>query len=126
MIFPLRHKALRQASWLAIFAILLQAIVPPVHHLAMAGTAGRDGAHALCLAPGSVAPQNPGKAPARHIASCDVCAALTVAGGFVPHTATLTTVSRDYGVVVPSSRLIFLVRRWSHVRQQSRAPPVLI
>jgi hypothetical protein len=126
MFFQRRHKALKRASWLAIFAILLQAILPALHHPAMAAPVGADMARSLCLAPGSTAPADPTKAPAHHLPGCAICAAMHAIGGFVPPTAPAIAISRDFGVAVPASAVMFLPRQWLRNRQQARAPPILV
>jgi hypothetical protein len=126
MFFQRRHKALKRASWLAVLAIVLQAILPAIHHPAMAAPAGVDVARSLCLAPGSIAPTDPAKAPAHHLPGCAICAAMNAVGVFVPPIAPAIGVNRNYGVAAPTSALIFLPRQWLHIRQQPRAPPVLV
>ncbi len=71
----------RRGAWLAIFAILLQALLPVVHHpadMALAGTLGFAGAHNLCIAPGGapVQPAVPDKAPHDHLPACPICQAI--------------------------------------------------
>jgi hypothetical protein len=120
-----RHKALKRASWLALFAILFQALLPLAHHpAAMAAPAGFDSAHNLCLAPGSTAPSDPAKAPAHHMPDCALCAAMHAIGGFVPPMAPAIAVSRDYVIATPVFALILLPRQSSRPRQQPRAPPL--
>jgi hypothetical protein len=121
-----RHKAFRRASWLAVFAILLQAILPAIHHPAMAAPVGADLARSLCLAPGSTTPADPAKSPAHHLPGCAICMAAHAIGGFVPPTAPVIAIGRDHGFAVPASALIFLPRQWLHIRQQPRAPPILV
>jgi hypothetical protein len=125
MIWHRNRKALKRASWLAIFAIVLQAILPALHHPAMAVPAGFDGARNLCVAPGSTAPADPAKVPGHHIPGCAICATMHAIGGFVPPTAPAIAISREFGAAMPASALIFLPRQWLRVRQQPRAPPVL-
>ena len=126
MIWRRNKIATRRASWLAIFAILLQVILPPLHDAAMAAPIGPDTAHSLCLAPGSTGPAAPAKAPAHPSPGCAVCFAMQSIGGFAPPSAPVVFRSDDFGVATPASALIFLPRQWLHDHQQARAPPILV
>jgi hypothetical protein len=132
MIWRRNTRGTRPAVWLAMFAILLQALLPGVHHPAgMAFTgdkiAGLDIAQYLCVAPGSTTPDDPGKAPAHHhIPPCALCASMHAIGGFAPPNAPVIALSRDYGIVVPAAAALDLPRRQVNSTRQARAPPVLI
>jgi hypothetical protein len=128
-----RYRALRPAAWAAVFAILLQALLPAVHHpagMAVAGVggdkiAGLDVVQYLCVAPGSTAPAEPDKAPVRHSQPCALCLAVHAIGGFAPPSGPAVAVDRDHEAVAhmavalsPSSSPRF------SSKQQPRAPPV--
>jgi hypothetical protein len=115
---------IRRASWLAVFAILLQAILPALHHPAMAAPVGADMARSLCLAPGGTAPADPVKAPGHHVPGCAICAAMHAIGGFVPPTAPVIAIGHEYGLAVSASALLFMPREWLRLRHQPRAPPI--
>jgi hypothetical protein len=132
MICRRNRRATRPAAWLAVFAILLQALLPGIHHpagMALAGDkiAGLDIAQYLCFAPGGTTPDDPAKAPAHHhIPPCALCSSLHAIGGFAPPSAPLIAVSRDYGIVFPTTASLHLTRQRTDSPQQARAPPVLI
>jgi hypothetical protein len=85
------NKQMRPAAWLALFALLFQALLPLAHH--PAGMASMDMAQMdmpgysagnLCMAPGT-APADPHKDPAHKPPPCPICQTLQMlAGGFVP------------------------------------------
>jgi hypothetical protein len=135
MIWRRNNRGTRPAAWLAVFAILLQALLPVVQAPAgMAAPAGPDGdiiagldisAH-LCHAPGDIAPDDQGPAPVDHQQCCDFCLAVHAIGGFAPPSGPALAVNRDYGVIVPTATTLILPRRQVASPQQARAPPVLI
>jgi hypothetical protein len=126
MIWSRSKSVTKRASWLAIVAVLLQAILPALHDAsAMAGSQGFDAAHNLCLAPGSTVPGNPDKAPHHHLPACALCSAMHLVGGFVPPQSPAMPIRRHYGVVTPPASLVFAARPWLRVRHQPRAPPIL-
>src|SRR5579859_7336599 len=123
------------AAWLAIFAILLQALLPVAQApagMAPAGLggdtiAGLDIAQNLCHAPGDTRRDDPGKAPLDHQQCCAICLAAHAVGSFAPPSAPTVAISRDYGTVVPVEAALILPPLRSNLRQQQpRAPPVLI
>ena len=129
--------SLRRTAWIAIFALLLQALLPAFHHpagMALAGALGGASDRTvaalesgnLCLAPGSTAPDDPGKAPAHHMPACALCAAMHVIGGFAPPATPVLALSPRSGTIVPPYSAIVLARRLQHARQQPRAPPFLV
>jgi hypothetical protein len=135
MIWRRNRKGTRPAAWLALFAILLQALLPAVAQqpadMTPAGlsgdtVAGLDIAQNLCHSPGDTTPDDPGKAPLDHQQCCAFCLAVHAIGGFVPPTAPAIAVSRDYGIVVPAATTLVLSQQRPTLRQQPRAPPVLI
>lgn len=126
MITRRNKTATRRASWLALFAILFQALLPALHHPAMAAPVGTAIAHNLCLAPGSTGPSEPEKAPGHHVPACAICAALQTIGGFMPPTAPVLAMDRDYGIVVRVPAQAVLSPQQPHSRQQARAPPTLV
>jgi Protein of unknown function (DUF2946) len=132
MIRRRNNRRTRPAAWLAVFAILLQALLPVVQ--APTGLAGPGGesiaglniaAH-LCHAPGDTAPDDHGPAPVDHQQCCDFCLAVHAVGGFTPPSAPEIAVRREYGIVSPVETSLVLPRRQAGSTQQARAPPVLI
>ncbi len=137
MIWRRNSKGTRQAAWLALFAILLQALLPTAHDpasMAAAGPpahnaptlAGFDVSHYLCLAPGNTAPDDPAKAPAHHILPCALCLVMHSVGGFLPATAAITGAGGGYTLALLALALGFTPRQWFYRRQQPRGPPVLV
>jgi hypothetical protein len=126
MIWNRSKNATKRASWLAIVAVLLQAILPAIHDAsAMAAPSGFDIAHNLCLAPGSTAPGNPDKARHHHLPACALCSAMHIMGGFVPPSVPAIPVRCDFANVQAFAPLVFEARQGLRVRQQPRAPPIL-
>ena len=116
------------------FAILLQALLPAVHHpagMALAGIdgdkiAGLDIAQYLCLASGNTTPNEHDKAPAHHIPPCALCLAVHAIGGFAPPVAPVIAVCREFGIVAPTTTALVPLQQRPTPRQQPRAPPVLV
>jgi hypothetical protein len=121
-----RGKLNRRAAWLAVFALLLQALLPAVHHpggMALAGTLALGDAH-LCLAPGS-APVSPGdtdKSP-HHAPACAICQAVHAIGGFAPPAAPVLAGQTAIATSFAPSRSAAPVSRQIFRAQQPRAPP---
>jgi hypothetical protein len=134
MIWRRNTRATRPAAWLAVFAILLQALLPVTPAsagIAPAGLggdtiAGLDIAGHLCHAPGDTAPDDRAPAPLDHQQCCDFCLSVHGVGGFTPPTAPALAVSRDYGLVVTTETALVLPRRQVNAPQQARAPPILV
>jgi hypothetical protein len=134
MIWRRNNRGTRPAVWLAVFAILLQALLPLAQasaRIAPAGPggdtiAGLDIAGHLCHAPGDTAPDDHGPAPVDHQQCCDFCLTVHAIGGFAPPSAPVLAVSRDYGIVAPTETTLVLPRGQVNSTQQARAPPVLI
>ena len=129
------YRASRPAAWLAVFAILLQGLLPVAQAPAGIAPAGLDGdiiagldiAQNLCHAPGDTTPDDPGKAPLDHQQCCAICLAVHAVGSFAPPPAPTVAVSREYGIIVPTETALVLPQQRSILRrQQPRAPPVLI
>jgi hypothetical protein len=125
-----RFKRFPWASWLAVFALLLQTLVPVVHHpagMAFAGSIGLDDPKNICFAPGT--PQNPpgdsDKSPAHPIQQCAICQALHAVGGFAPSAPQVLAVNRDCGAVAFTSATVSVPRRWANASAQPRGPPSL-
>src|SRR5262245_2574984 len=128
------RTSLRRTAWIAIFALLLQALLPAFHHpagTALAGPLGRGSnvvsgldSGSLCLAPGSTAPDDPAKAPAHHVQPCALCAAMHAIGGFAPPAAPVVAVSCDRGGAALPYSMTGPAPRSQHVRQRPRAPPI--
>ncbi|HEX4505093.1 MAG TPA: DUF2946 family protein [Alphaproteobacteria bacterium] len=132
MIARRRYSALRPAAWLAVLAILLQALLPiaqsPAASKVPGGTiAGFDIAQNLCHAPGETTPDDQGRVPVDHQQCCDFCLAVHAIGGFAPPSAPAFAVSRKYGIVVPIEAALILPPARPGLRQQQpRPPPVFI
>jgi len=129
------YRATRPAAWLAMLAILLQALLPVTQASAgfsparlEGGTiAGLDIAQHLCHAPGDSAPDDRGQTPDDHQQCCAICLAVHVIGGFAPPSAPVIAVTRAYGIVVPVDAAFVLPPLRPNLRQQQpRAPPVFI
>jgi hypothetical protein len=122
-----RRKTTRGA-WIAIFAILLQALLPLVHHpagMAMADTLPIGSAKNVCIAPGSapVLPDKPTKTQ-HNPPLCEICQAIHAVGGFPPPAApVLHIISTVEAIVVPSPSA-FAALPAAFAPQQPRAPPV--
>jgi len=133
MIRRRNSKALRRASWLAIFAVLLQALLPALHHpasmvlggLAGGKIAGFDISQNLCADPGGTAPAAPDKAPANHIPPCAICLALHAIAGAPPPSLLAMPIPGEYAQAVSVVRPVILTAQANHVHQQPRAPPSL-
>jgi hypothetical protein len=134
MIWRRNSRRTRPAAWLAMFAILLQTLLPVAQAsagMAQAGPsgdtiAGLDIAGHLCHASGDTAPNDHGPAPVDHQQCCDFCLAVHAVGGFAPPSAPEIAVSREYGIVVAVETALVLPHRQASSTQQARAPPALI
>ncbi len=119
----------RRASWLAVLAVLFQALLPAVHDVGMAFAGGPamlgDVAHHLCLAPGNDAPSTP-KAPARVDQLCSLCTAVHAVATFVPPTGPVVVVSGNCRPIILAASGKQLPCRPVYPSQQPRAPPALI
>jgi hypothetical protein len=132
MIAHRTHRANRGAAWLAIFALLLQSIIPALHHPAtMAlGTPGEmvslDGGKNLCLAPGS-APAKPADqekgSHQHHMPACAICQAVHAIGGFGPTTNAAIVLAPGFPADRPVARIALLVPRQARILPQPRGPP---
>lgn len=124
-----RHSAFRRASWLALFAILLQVVVPIVHQpggAARAGPLSAAGAN-LCSAPGNgpASPVGTDKSPTHKLPPCPICQTFQMlSGGFVPPSpATFAAIDRAGSAPAPSAYTA-IRRRWTTANAQARAPPL--
>jgi hypothetical protein len=133
MITRRNSRAFRQSSWLAVLAILFQALLPTVHDTAMAYAAGQvDGAaaladlsHHLCLAPGGHAPDSP-KAPAHSGQPCTLCAAVHAVTSFTPPAVPVVLEARNCTPIVLAATGKPLPCRPLARGPQPRGPPALI
>jgi hypothetical protein len=121
------------AAWLALLAVLFQALLPAVHHpagMAMAGGLGIGGGGGinLCLAPGTPpgnsAPADPGKNPAPHAPACPLCQAIHAIGGFAPPTAPSLPVRHGEAIILPASVAAWVEPYAYRTHPQPRAPPL--
>jgi hypothetical protein len=125
-----RHKGFRWAAGLAAFAILLQSLIPLLHHpagMALAGSTGFGGGRNLCLAPGSVpAPADiPDKSPAHHLPACALCQAVHAIGGFAPPPPTVLAAVGITATLFAHPHAAAALQRLGYARQRARAPPLL-
>jgi hypothetical protein len=120
----------RRTAWLAAFALLLQALLPGLHHpggMALAGTLALGDAQHLCLARGSVpvSPGDPDKAPGHHQPACPICQAMHAIGGFAQPAALVlahdAVAAPSLAKIAPAPRIFGRSFR----PQQPRAPPSL-
>jgi hypothetical protein len=123
-----RHrKPNRFAAWLAAFALLLQALLPALHHpggMALAGTLALGDAQHLCLAPGD-APADHEKPAGHHQPECPICQAMHAIGGFAPPAVLVLAHEAVAGPSISNIAPASPVSRRSFHPQQPRAPPLL-
>ncbi len=125
-------KAFHRASWLAVLAVLFQALLPAVHDVGMA-FAGEPGglaalsnvAEHLCLAPGSDAPSVP-KAPGHVNQPCTLCTAVHAVATFVPPVVPVVAEAANCRPIILAATSKTLPCRPVYPSQQPRAPPALI
>lgn len=122
----------RRASWLAVLAVLFQALLPSVHDMGMAyaGPSGDmamlgDFAGHLCLAPGSEAPSTP-KAPAHVDQTCTLCTAVHAVATFVPPVVPIVAEAANCRPIILAATAKALPCRPIYPSAQPRAPPALI
>jgi hypothetical protein len=125
------YRAHRRTAWLAVFALLLQSLIPAFHHpasMAFAGTLAFGDVKDLCLASGSapVAPGDHDKAPQHHVPDCPICQAVHAMGGFPPPTAPVVALPGEAGTGTPTVRTALLVRQRAFTLAQPRGPPASI
>ena len=124
-----RRKARRPGSWLAVLAVLIQALMPALHHpagMAMAGMPGFADAVNMCLAPGSTAPGDHDKAPAHQMPACALCQAVHAMGGFAPPTVSIALAVRsDVKVAFTATETVSVPQPAFRSNAQPRAPPTL-
>jgi hypothetical protein len=133
MIWRGQHKTIRPAAWLAVIAVLLQAILPALHHPAVVNVATLGGASEilgasqthLCIAPGSTVPDAPAKGPVHHMPPCALCAAMHAVGAFVPPTSAHVAYEPTCDLIVLSPVAISLRSRWATFQLRARGPPQL-
>ena len=128
MVFRRRYSASRRAAWLAVFALLLQTLVPAFHHpasMALGGTLALGEAQHLCLAPGStpVAPSGEDKVPHHHLPACAICQAVHAIGGFAAPPAPMLAFSGGYTVAALPHFDPAQPRPRLNTHLQPRAPP---
>jgi hypothetical protein len=132
MVTRRRHNAITPAAWLAVFAILLQVLLPAAKSPAMAHAdrgsdtiAGFVIAQNLCHAPGDTAPDDQGQLPVDHHQCCAYCLAVNAVGSFAPPSGPIIAVDRHAETVVHTEVALTpppLPR--SSSKQQPRAPPI--
>jgi len=120
------------SAWLAICAILLQALLPVFHHPAVA-ISGAPGwlaagwladAKNFCFTPGN-APADPSdtdKSPKHRIAPCAICQASHLAASFIPP-GSVTLPARTYVAVAAIFGEAVALPHRPQTWAQPRAPP---
>ncbi len=110
--------------------MLLQALIPALHHpasMAMADVLTGTGAKNLCLAPSGTpaTPGTPDKAPHHSLPGCAICQAVHAIGGFTPPAAPAIAANAcadaGFDTVTPAAPPL----RPARASQQPRAPPIL-
>jgi len=125
-------KAVRRASWLAVLAVLFQALLPSVHDAGMAYAAKADGvaaladiSHHLCLAPGDDQPDAP-KAPTHLGQLCTLCTAAHAVTHFVAPPAPAVLEARNCAPIILAATGKHLPCRPLSLGPQPRGPPSLV
>jgi Protein of unknown function (DUF2946) len=125
------HRAHRRTTWLAIFALLLQTIIPALHHpatMALGATDFIGHADHICMPQGEneTAPASHDKSPGHHQSpSCPICQGVHAIGGFAqPAGSQLPCVSAPpIGTALDATAAQPRLRFEAH--RQPRAPPVI-
>jgi hypothetical protein len=133
MITRRNSRAFRRSSWLAVLAILLQALLPSVHDTAMAYAAGQSGgaavladlSHHLCLASGNQAPDAP-KAPVHPNQPCTLCVAVHAITSFTPAAVPVVLEAPNCAPIIHAATGETLSCRSIALGPQPRGPPALI
>lgn len=126
-----RHRQTRRAAWLAVFALLLQTIIPALHHpasLALGSVSVLDAAQHLCLAQnaGSTTPSDHEKAPKHHaVPVCPMCQAVHAIGGFAPPADPVVALIRATAISLSHYSEAAKIRQRLACQGQPRAPPTL-
>jgi hypothetical protein len=138
MLLKRRYKDNWPGSWLAVLAVLVQALMPVLHHpagMAMAGMSGFGNAVNMCLAPGGAAPGSnlpgdhaPGNhdnGPAHPMPDCPLCQAVHAIGGFAPPSAAVTAPIRaNVPIGFAAAKTASIPKPAFRGNAQPRAPPV--
>jgi hypothetical protein len=126
-----RTRGSHRAAWLALFAVLFQALLPAVHHpqgMAMAGGLGIAGGINICLAPGTPpgnsAPADSGKNPAPHAPACPLCQAIHAIGAFAPPASPSLPARLGDAIALGVSVATRIEPRSHRTHPQPRAPPL--
>jgi hypothetical protein len=125
-----RYQLFRRAAWVALFAFVLQTLLPLSHHpagMAVAGSLGFSASKNICLAPAqtSNALGNSDGSPAHKVPQCPICQAVQAIGGFVPSVTPAIAVNRDFGTVALNNVIFGVSCRNIRANAQPRGPPSL-
>ena len=117
-------KIFRRAGLLAVMAMLLQILVPLIHHPVLASNVNEGISHCGMQGGMPPVPAHTGKTPASKIPSCPICQSLHLLnGGFAPPN-TVKLVTSDPVRQVYQLPLLSFVPRRILITGQARAPPV--
>lgn len=124
-------KANRRASWLAVLALLLQTLLPLMHHPADAASVAQGvfgDAKSICLAsgPGQDTPSDNDKSPTHHVPPCAICQALQTAGGSVPPTSFVLVELAVSEALFSAAADSATIPVRAATSSQPRAPPALV
>jgi hypothetical protein len=125
----------RWAAALALFAILLQSLLPALHHPAgmtlaggaLAGGAGSGDRGNLCGAPGGAGEpaDHPQKSPSHPMPACAICQAVHAIGGFAPPPPPALTAVSISVTLFTHRQPAAALQRLGYPRQRARAPPLV-
>jgi hypothetical protein len=118
----------RRAAWTAIFAIVLQILIPALHHpagMAQAGSLGFGAQHNICFSPGANTPTAPDKSPHHQAPTCALCQAVNAIGGLAQPSAPVVITATSEPAAFIAFPTTFAPARPPHFHQQPRAPPAL-
>jgi hypothetical protein len=116
----------RRTAWIAVWALVLQMLLPLIHHPAAAKAGPPDGLR-ICAVMGLMptGKAEPSKTPVSKIPSCPICQTLHMLnGGFVPPDISVLAIPSEHdgsvGVVAVANILPHIIITGA----QPRAPPV--
>jgi hypothetical protein len=123
-----RNNLIRRAAWLALFALLLQTLVPLVHQpAAMASAAGQVIRICSSLARGAGESSDADKSATHKLPSCPVCQSLKLlAGGFVTPVPVAFFADAERLADYAPHHAAITITPWRISVAQPRAPPTLV
>jgi hypothetical protein len=121
-----RHSTRRPRAWIAIWAILVQPLLPIAHHPASLALGQSLAAtdHNLCQGSAGAPRDSDHKGPIHKVPTCPICQAVHAIGGFPPPTAVMLKSSFPYAIVVAVVTDNSAPRRLARVAAQPRGPPL--